>query len=396
MKYWRGYLVAAIFAAFTGALMQLGKSLTGLVDMVYPYITRTIQSMLAQWSGGVDVCVWQIAALVLVVIALASIVLMVVFRWNPIQWLGWVLAAVSVGFFCHTLIYGLNQYAGPLAEDIRLEQTEFSLEDLENATIYFRGQANALADTLPRDEAGELIYDDFETLAAQAGAGFHALTYDKYQPVFAGSTLPVKKLAWGELYTSMGITGISMALTGEAAVNPNIPVVSLPFTMCHEMAHRMSIANETDANLAAFLACRENPDPQFQYSAYFMAYRYCYNALATVGSSTASQAAARIRADENDRLHQDMQSYSTFFQTRKNKTAEKVADTANNTYLKVSGDEQGTLSYGEVYSLLVDWYLQEIVAPTQVEEPENRFNPLDVDPYAPLPTEPEESTAGEE
>ena len=396
MKYWRGYLVAAIFAAMTWALNRLGSSLSGLVDMVYPYMTRTIESMLAQWSGTVDVCLWQVGAIVLAVLALASVVLMIVLRWNPIQWLGWILAVCSFGFCFHTLIYGLNQYAGPLAEDIRLEEREYTLEDMERGTVYFRDQANTLAQKMPRDKDGQPEFADFETLAQQAGAGFHALTYDKYLSVFGGSTLPVKKLAWGDMYTSMGITGITMAVTGESAVNPNIPAVSLPFTMCHEMAHRMSIANERDANLAAFLASRENPDEQFQYSAYFMAYLYCRSALSAVGTTEASQVSARVRAEENALLKADIQSYNDYFQSRKNEKAEKAATTANNAYLKASGDSQGTLSYGQVSGLLVDWYLQEIWEPTQVQEPENRFNPLEVDPYAPLTTEPGATDAAED
>ena len=45
-------------------------------------------------------------------------------------------------------------------------------------------------------------------------------------------------------------------------MNPSAPDVSLPFTMCHEMAHRMCIAYERDANFAAFLAAAHNPDVQ--------------------------------------------------------------------------------------------------------------------------------------
>ena len=83
MKYWRGYLVAAIFAAMTWALNRLGSSLSGLVDMVYPYMTRTIESMLAQWSGTVDVCLWQVGAIVLAVwVLLANLPFMVIQRYN--------------------------------------------------------------------------------------------------------------------------------------------------------------------------------------------------------------------------------------------------------------------------------------------------------------------------
>lgn len=396
MKYWRGYLVAGIFAAFTWALTRLGEGLSDLIDMVYPYITRTIQSSLAQWSGGVDVCLWQVAVVALIVLALASVVLMIILRWNPIQWLGWVLAVVSIGFFCHTLMYGLNQYAGPLSQDIRLEEVDVTLSQLEDATIYFRDQANALAPKIPRDEAGDAQFDDFETLAAQAGEGFQVLTYDRYLAVFAGSTAPVKKLGWADLYASMGITGISIPFTGESAVNPDIPPASLPFTMCHEMAHRMCIAREEDANLAAFLASQSNPDIQFQYSAYYMAYRYCYLALASVGTSDASETVARIRAGENDELAHDMRTYSQFFSSRRNETATKVATTTNDTYLKASGDKQGVASYDRVYRWLVSWYLQEIVEPTKPDDAENRFDPLTVDPYAPLPTEEAEETEATE
>ena len=49
MKYLRGYLAAGIFAAITGVLMAYGQRFSALVDMIYPYVTRTLQTMLAQW-----------------------------------------------------------------------------------------------------------------------------------------------------------------------------------------------------------------------------------------------------------------------------------------------------------------------------------------------------------
>ena len=400
MKYFRGYLVAGIFAALTWLLMQLGQRLSQLIDMVYPYVTRTLQTVLAEWSGSVDFLLWQMLAVVIVVILLATVVLMVVLRWNVIQWLGWVLSVASIVFFIHTGIYGLNQYAGPISDDIRMEVTEYTQEELEDATEYYRDKANELAGQIQRNENGDPEYPAFHDLAVQAGDGFEVLTYDQSFAVFAGSVLPVKELGWADMYTSMGITGFTFPITGEAAVNPQIPVISLPFTMCHEMAHRMSIAPERDANFAAFLASRFNPRTEFQYSAYFMAYKYCYNALVAVGGTEAKDAAARIKAGESELLRYDLVSYSQFFSVKRNDTATKVADTVNDTYIKTSGDEQGVLSYGQVSDYLVSWYIQEIVAPTMVEE-ELKFDPYDetqVDlsglPYS--PTEPTEETVEEE
>ena len=375
MKYLRGYLVAAIFGAITWVLMEFGKRYTELVDMVYPYVIRTVQTFLAEWTGGVDFCLWQLLAVVLGVLILASVVLMVVLKWNPIQWLGWVAAVFACIYMLHTLVWGLNYYAGDLSDDLRMDVSQYNLDELTEAAEYYRDKANALAEKVSR-EGGEVAFDDFETLAAMAGNGFDTLVYDHSYPVFAGSDLPVKKLGWADMYSSMGITGVTMGLTGEAAVNPQIPATTLPFTMCHEMAHRMSITTEGDANFAAFLASMANEDIQFRYSGYFMAYRYCYNALVRVNTQESAAAAARISADLSDEMKHDMEAYDRFFHSKRNETATRVANTANDTYLKASGDEKGVASYGDVCDLLVSWHYQQIILPTITEE-ETPFDPYD-------------------
>ena len=373
MKYWRGYLTAAIFGIITWVLMAFGSRFTELVDMVYPYVIRTAQTMLAEWSSGVDFLLWQLGAIVLLVLALASLVLMIILKWNPFQWFGWVLAACTFVYMIHTAVFGLNYYAGPLPDDIRMEIATYNADELEEAAIYYRDHANALADQVNRDEDGNVKFSDFKTLANQAGDGFRVLTYQYSYSIFAGSTLPVKELGWADMYTSMGITGFTCGITGEAAVNPQIPDVTLPFTMCHEMAHRMCIAAERDANFAAFLASQANESYFFQYSAYFMAYRYCISAMAGVDSTVAS----RIRVDVNTNLAHDLAAYDNHYNSNRNEAASQLADTANDTYLKVSGDEQGAASYGAVTDHLVSWYLQTFHVEAEPEETVPKFDPFD-------------------
>lgn len=376
MKYLRGYLTAGIFGAITWVLMAYGQRFSTLVDMVYPYVTRNLQDILAQWSSQVDFCLWQLLAVALGVLLLCSVVLMIVLKWNVVQWLGWVLAVFSCIYTLHTAAFGLNFYAGPISEDLRLDMSPYTLEELTEATEYYRNEANALAEVMPRKRDGTVSFRTFEELAAMAGEGFETLTYQKHYPIFAGSTVPVKKLGWSDMYVSMGITGFSFALTGEAAVNPQAPDVSLPFTMCHEMSHRMCIANERDANFAAFLAASNHSDAQFRYSAYFMAYRYCMAALSTVSSQAAVNARARVDEGVSDFLRYDMAQYDAFYRTRKNASATKAGDAVNNAYLKTSGDASGLASYGEVCDLLVSWHVQQVLLPSLAEE-ENPFDPLD-------------------
>ena len=393
MKYWRGYLAAFIFAVITWALMQFGQSFTTLVDMIYPYVIRTLQNMLAQWSSGVDFVVWQTAVMALVIIGLASAVLMIVLKWNPVQWFGWVLAAASCLYMLHTLVFGLNYFAGPLADDIRLEVGAYNVDELTEAAEYYRDKANELATQVNRDASGNVDFADFDTLAQQTGDGFHTLTYEYSYPIFAGETIPVKKLGWTSWFNKQGITGITIGLTGEACVNPDIPEILLPFSMSHEMAHRMCIYTEEDANFAAFLAGHVNESIEYQYSAYFMAYRYCYTALVTANTPEASAAAARVNKGVCDKLYLDMQSYNKFFSN---------VGGSGSAVTNVSTDENGFTSYGKVTDLLVSWHIQQIVLPsiTVVEDPFDPYDPNQVDlsgiVNAKTPTEPTETTEGAE
>ena len=376
MKYWFGYLVAAIIGGITWVLMQFGQRFATLVDMVYPYVIRTVQGYLAQWSGSVDFLLWQFLAIALAVVILASLVAVIATKKSLIAWGGWVLSAFAFVYLLHIMLWGLNYYAGPLSEDIRMEVSQYTIDELAEATEYYLDRANTLSGRMNRDGSGQLAYPDFHQLADRAGQGFQRLVYNRSFPIFAGSTLPVKELGWADMYTSMGITGVTFGITGEAAVNPQIPDVLLPFTMCHEMAHRMCIASERDANFAAFLACSVHPDLEFEYSAYFMAFRYCYNALANVKTVAAQQFAADLQNGIGSQLRQDLDAYNSFFQKHQDATATEIANTANDTYLRTSGEKAGIASYSQVCDLLVNWHIQEVVLPSIAVE-ESHFDPYD-------------------
>ena len=351
MKYWRGYLTAGILLACTWALREFAKAHSVLVDMIYPYVTRMAQVFLSGWSSGVDFCVWQMLLLTLIAVILATAVLMIILKWNPIRWGGWICTVVAVVIFLNTGLYSLNEFAGPLSEDIRLKETDYTITELENSAVYYRDQANALADQISRDDKGNVAFSDFKTLSQQAAKGFEGLVYEESLSVFAGPMEPVKRLGWTGRYTARGITGVTVGLTGEAAVNPETPPVMLPFAMCKEMAKRSSITTPRDAAFAGVLACRKNNDSQFQYSGLLMSYRYCLKALEELDSVTGDDAAARVSAGEKESVKRDLAVCDGFF----GKNAQKDA---------------------EACELLVSWHIQEIVLPAQLEE-EEAFDPMD-------------------
>lgn len=350
MKYWRGYLVAAILAACTWAFREFAQTHSKLVDMIYPYITRMIQTFMTGWSGAVDFCLWQAILLALVVLVVASIVLMIIFRWNPIQWFGWVVSVAALILLLHTGIFGMNEFAGPIAEDLRLTQIEHDDALLEDAAVYFRDRANELA--------GQAESMDLNEMNAKAEDGFKALVYEQYYSVFAGSTAPVKELDMAEWFTQRGEMGFTVAITGEAALNPETPAFMQPFAVCREMCYRMSIASQRDKHFAAFMACQANEDPSFQYAAYVMAYRYCLAALPQATAGT-------INAQANEKVKADVNTWNDFVAPAEALAAEKA-------------EKEGLIdtTNAEVAELLTRWHYQKVYVPS-ITEPEVKFDPYD-------------------
>ena len=107
-----------------------------------------------------------------------------------------------------------------------------------------------------------------------------------------------------------------------------------------------------------------------------MAYRHCLNALRAVGTSSANQAAAGISEGMNEFLRHDMEGYNELYIETRNDTADAVVTSMNDSMIKATGNASGVESYDEVAELLVSWYVQEIILPTQVVE-EVVFDPLD-------------------
>ncbi len=371
MKYWRGYLVAAILAAITWAFREFAQTHSKLVDMIYPYVTRMIQNYMANWSAGADFCVWQVIILALAVAVVASLVLMIIFKWNPIQWFGWVLAVASMIVLLHTGIFGMNEYAGPVAEDIRLAETECTETQLQEAAVYYRDKANELADQVARNADGSVKVADVKTLSQQAESGFKNLVYKNYYSVFAGSTLPVKELGMTEYFTSIGEMGYTVAITGEAAINPEAPGVMIPFAVCREMCYRMSIASDRDKHFGAFLACQANDTVEFQYAGYVMAYRYCLNALSSAAATT-------VDSQANPKVRSDVDAWEVFvapsLAAREPDLRDKVEERLPE---KLRSEEEDPAVVGtQIVELLIRWHYEAVVLPS-ITEPEIQFDPYD-------------------
>lgn len=339
-------VMRVIFACFGTALFPWWRLASkGLV---------TLQATLA---SVIPVAVWDIALAAGIALAVVLLVRCGKRRDALLRWLSWVclVASTMVALFA---FWALNHYAPPLAHDIGLEVRTYTTDELADATCFYLERAAKAAPLVSRDEDGNLAHQDFYELARVAGSSYRELSGS--HEVFRGPQVPVKALLlWGEPLLYSGHTGIFWAPTGESGVPLNCPDADMPFIMCHEAAHRLGIADEGEANFAAFLACDASSDVRLAYSGYYNAFSYCFGALYGVDPDRAVNMVNEEAEGELgqgvyllfiDRAaaHERYDSYKGPFQD--------VGTAVNDTYLKSFGESSGVRSYGLVVDYLIAWH----------------------------------------
>lgn len=356
----RNRLVAAALLAGACPLLSMLFSQPALQTILFPgyrRLSKSLMSALATATSVAPFAIWDWLTTALVVAAIVTLVHRIRRHQRLLPWLSVVALVVAATAFLGTAGWALNHYAPGLSQDLGLDVGQYSEDQLADATSYYLDQAASRAQLVPREEDGTLSHQDFYELARIAGASYAPLS-QRYE-VFSGSTAPVKSLLlFGEPLLYSGHTGIFWAATAESSVPLHTAAAELPFTMCHEAAHRLGIASEQEANFSAFLACSASDDVRFSYSGYYSAFNYCVNALLAENPERAQRLVSDALAGANGAgvalVLQDRAATQKHYQAFEG-PFEDVGTTVNDTYLKSFGEKDGVRSYGLVVDYLLAW-----------------------------------------
>ena len=347
--------IRLVISALSLALMALGLALAHWASdwffSFYPALSRFLQRPLAAITAIVPFPVWEAAIPVLAVLFVVTLV-RAVRKKRFGRWCAAIVMIACLAGSAFVNLWGLNHFGPKLDEKLGLTVEKHTVEQLTEATAYYLKMANEAVGNTPRNADGTLALPEFSELSTHADDGYRILK-EEY-PMFSGALNRVKRVITWPIMSRFGVTGIFICLTGESSVNPDAYAASLPFTMCHELAHRMAVSRENEANFCAYLSARANPDPVFQYSAYYSAFVYCHNALYKVSPAT-----ARAMWDYADaQVYADCVAANAHYSKYEGKVQD-AAQKVNDTYLKTFGQTSGVQSYFEVADLLITLYFAE-------------------------------------
>ena len=160
---------------------------------------------------------------------------------------------------------------------------------------------------------------------------------------------PRAKLAVSSpVMSNIHITGIYPYIIPEAVVNAQTPIMSLPHTICHEMAHQRGFAREDEANYIAYLACIHSDNPLFVYSGYYTAFTYAMDQLYLYDQKSWQE----ISSATSSGIWLDNLEESNFWQQYQTVSSE-FTGSVNDTYLTVMDVDDGVHSYGRMIDLIL-------------------------------------------
>ena len=255
-------------------------------------------------------------------------------------------------YICFNFLWGLNYDRAGIQYQLQLTKQQYCKEDVFELTNKIIDKVNAcrrqIKDTLIPQKSFDKIFreaaNDYQIVSDQ----FNFLRYKNHS---------IKKSLFSSFGNYFGFTGYYNPFSGEAQVRSDIPRILIPYITCHEMAHQIGYASESEANFVGYLAASSSKDVYFQYSVYLDLFSYAQseeikqyildrdmNGLKEVILSNKKNLDSLVRKDRKE--------IRDFFYRSENKIS-PIVSTMYDQYLKMNKQLAGIDSYNEIIGWLL-------------------------------------------
>jgi hypothetical protein len=177
-------------------------------------------------------------------------------------------------FVLFMLIWGLNYQQSSPARSFGLQvKDSYSDVAVEQLTLQLIEELNLTRAQLSDTELNKVNTQQVFSETIQEYAQIQT------QYPFLKLTNPsLKQAKFPQLGDYVGFMAFYHPLTGEAIIRGDLPLLTMPFTTCHEIAHQLGYASETEANFIAFVIGTESKRPLFKYSMLLQLFSYAQSA----------------------------------------------------------------------------------------------------------------------
>ncbi|MBN8838122.1 MAG: DUF3810 domain-containing protein [Sphingobacteriia bacterium] len=342
-----------ILPAILIAFIQLIGSFPRIIEQyystgIYPRIAgflRAVTQMLPFSAGDIFYALFVLALLISLV---KGIRMLFAARFSLKTILYTILSVVRKTawiFICFYFLWGLNYYRAGIAYQLKMQDADYTVDDLCTITDSLIVKVNHYrrklsADSVLPSHYTKEIFNNAAVYYKKLSASYPFLVYHHAS---------VKPSMYNSLAAYIGFTGYYNPFSGEAQLRTDVPAILLPYTACHEIAHQLGYASETEANFVGYLAASRSGDDYFRYSVYLDLYKYARMQLFLHNTFPGGD----VKLDTL--VKADLRMINRFFLNESNKVA-PVSMSLYNAYLKANRQQKGVNSYDDVIAYLINYY----------------------------------------
>lgn len=255
----------------------------------------------------------------------------------------------SVFYFLFHLLWGLNYHRVPLNEKMAIDK-KYTLDELVAFTRKMIVKTNAAHHLVQQNDSLKVIIPyTIHEIYNMSVKGYTVV--EQQYPFFAYKHESIKSSTISGPLSYMGFGGYLNPFTNEAQVNNRLPKYNLPTTTCHEMAHQIGYASESEANFIGYMASIHNKNPYFQYSGYSFALKYCLRNINKLSKKKAKSLMPLIdkgvlaNFKESEQFNKEYESF-----------VEVIFEVFYDNFLKLNKQEDGLETYSKFVGLMVNYY----------------------------------------
>lgn len=313
---------------------------------LYPYIAKTSRIIFGWTSVSLGDIIYGI-----VIIFIIRWIWKTRKTWRN-QWktnLLTIVSFMSVFYFLFQLLWGLNYLRVPLNEKLSIEK-KYTPDELLAFTKRMIVKTNAAHNAITNNDSLKVISPySVNEIYLRSLVGYSVI--QKQYPEFTYSSESIKSSLISTPLSYMGFGGYLNPFTNEAQVNGKLPLYNLPTTTCHEMAHQIGYASESEANFIGYMASIHNDNLYFKYSGYSFALKYCLRNLAKIDKKKAENLMPLINPGVRKNFKESEEfndKYSSFI--------EVMFEVFYDNFLKLNKQEDGMETYSKFVGLIVNYY----------------------------------------
>lgn len=260
-----------------------------------------------------------------------------------------ILSVFSIVYFLFHLLWATNYYRVPLYKKMAIER-KYSEEELITFTKRLIIKTNEIHHQLVGNDSMKIVMPyTINQIFEKNLNGYNNLALQ--YPFFTYKHPSIKKSIISFPLTYMGFSGYLNPFTAEAQVNDLMPLYNFPSTACHEMAHQIGYASESEANFIGYLASIKNDDLYFKFSGYSFALKHCLNVLEKMEEGKSKVLIPLIHKGIRKNFYESRdfwESHETFI--------EPGFKLFYDNFLKFNSQKDGLESYSKFVDLMVNYY----------------------------------------